>query len=326
MTCISETSHIVDVGENRINRLNDRFLRYIMTGENGQKILVDFINDALLLWDDNVIETIENLPCTFSDDCAKMKLSVFDAVARRLDGRTVDVEVQFVNRFDFRKRAPYYWSLTHAKKQKECMAYVQIQPTIVICVLTFDMLDDEAGYRNSFKIINEDSGRCLCDDLHIVYLELPKFRRQIGKKNIPATDLDKWLLYFTNEGGDRMEKIAAEKPAIAMAMRLESHYWTDAEEKILYAAEQRRMLDEIGEELAFGILLDAARAETEKARNETLRKSQENLQRGIAEGKRSVAVNLLKIGTDVNKTAEVTGLTIEEVENLYSAVLDGRLR
>jgi predicted transposase/invertase (TIGR01784 family) len=317
MTYFSETPYIVDVGENRINRLNDRFLRYIMAGENGRKILVDFINDALQLDADNSIETIEGLPYGFSDDYAKMRLSVFDVAALRLDGRRSDVEIQFVNRFDFRKRAPYYWSLAHVRKQKECMAYVQIQPTIVICVLTFDMLDDEAGYRNSFKIINEESGRCLCDDLQIVYLELPKFRRQFEKKNIPSAGLDKWLLYFTNEDGEIMDKIAGEKPAIAMALQLESRYWSDEAEKNLYIAEQRHMLDEIGDELAFGILLEEARAETEKARNEAERKSRENLQKGVIEGKISVAVNLLKMGTDINRTTEVTGLTVEEVENLW---------
>ncbi|MDR1482766.1 MAG: Rpn family recombination-promoting nuclease/putative transposase [Synergistaceae bacterium] len=319
MTYINETQHIVDVGENRINRLNNRFLRYIMTGGNGKKILVDFINDALLLKGDNVIETIENLPFSSFDDYAKMKLSVFDVVARRVDGRTVDVEVQFVNRLDFRKRAPYYWSLTHVKKQKECMAYVQIQPTIVICVLTFDMLDDENGYRNSFKIINEDSGRCLCDDLHIVYLELPKFCGQIGKRNIPSTGLDKWMLYFTNENGERMDNAAETKPAIALAMQLETRYWSDESERCLYDAEQRRMLDEIGEEFAFGILLEEARIEAEKARDEARRaiqKNLESLQRGVNEGKMAVAVNLLRMGVDVEKTAEATGLSVEEVENL----------
>jgi predicted transposase/invertase (TIGR01784 family) len=319
MTYINETPHIVDVGENRINRLNDRFLRYIMTGGNGQRILVDFINDALQLKEDNVIENIENLPFDLSGDYAKMKLSVFDVVAHRVDGRTVDVEVQFVNRFDFRKRAPYYWSLAHVKKQKECMAYVQIQPTIVICVLTFDMLDDEDRYRNSFKIINEDSGRCLCDDLHIVYLELPKFRRQIGKKNIPSTGLDKWLLYFSNEIGERMNNAAETKPAAALAMQLETEYWSNEAEKNLYNAEQRRMLDEIGEELAFGILLEESRIEAEKARDEArqaMQKSQESLQRGVNEGKLAVAANLLRMGVDVARTAEATGLSLQEVENL----------
>jgi predicted transposase/invertase (TIGR01784 family) len=316
MTYISETPHIVDVGEDRINRLNDRFLRYIMTGGSGQKIMADFINDALMLDADNVIETIENLPCDFPCDYSNMKLSVFDVAARRLDGRAADVEVQFVNRFDFRKRAPYYWSLTHVRKQKECMSYIQIQPTIVICVLAFDMLDDEAGYRNSFKIINEESGRRLCDDLHIVYLELPKFRRQFAKNNVPSTGLDKWLLYFTNEDGERMDKIAGEKPAISMALQLESRYWSDEEEKGLYAAEQRRMLDEIGEELAFGILLEEARTETEKVRNESVRKSSESLHKGVIEGKMSVAANLLKMGTDINMDFHDRKRILIKYENL----------
>jgi predicted transposase/invertase (TIGR01784 family) len=319
MTHFNETPYIVDVGEKRINRLNDRFLRYILDGGQGEPILTDFINDALLLEGDDAIESVESLPCDLADDYANMKLSVFDAAIRRADGRTADVEIQFVNRFDFRKRAPYYWSLMHVKKQKECMAYVQIKPTIVICVLAFDMLDDEAGYRNSFKIINEESGRSLCGDLHIVYLELPKFHRQIGRKGIPSSGLEKWLLYFTNEDGERMEKAADSKPAISAARKLEAEYRSNEAEMKLYLAEQGRMLDEIGEELAFGILLEEAKAETEKVRAEVGRKSQESLEKGVAEGKKTVAVNLLKMGIDVEKTAAATGLSTEEVKKLRSS-------
>ncbi|GHV39539.1 hypothetical protein FACS1894187_19630 [Synergistales bacterium] len=52
----------------------------------------------------------------------------------------MDVEVQIINRHDFRKRGPYYWAKRHALKlpmgSKE--VYTQIKPTITICLLAFD--------------------------------------------------------------------------------------------------------------------------------------------------------------------------------------------
>ncbi|MDR1885981.1 MAG: Rpn family recombination-promoting nuclease/putative transposase [Synergistaceae bacterium] len=316
VTYINETPYIIDVGDNRINRLNDRFLRYLLTGRWSDRILISFINDALMPEGDDAFVGIENMPCELSFDYAKMKISVFDAAARRLDGRTADIELQFVNRYDFRKRSPYYWSLRHVKKQKECMAYVQIKPTIVICVLAFDMLDDEKGYRNSFKIINEESGRCLCNDLHIVYLELPKFRRLIGRDGSPSTGLEEWLLYFTNEDGRRMGEIAAANPAIALAGQVEGEYRANEQEMGLYFAEQKRMLDEIGEEMTFGILLEEARAEAEKIKAEACMRSQENFERGMAEGRLKVAANLLDMGLDAERTAAATGLPADEIRNL----------
>ncbi|MDR3231632.1 MAG: Rpn family recombination-promoting nuclease/putative transposase, partial [Synergistaceae bacterium] len=51
----SETYSIIDVGDNRINRLNDRFAKYLLTGPRSKPILIDFINDALLLEGDERI-------------------------------------------------------------------------------------------------------------------------------------------------------------------------------------------------------------------------------------------------------------------------------
>jgi hypothetical protein len=93
-------------------------------------------------------------------DTARMKLSVLDVSARLTDGRTTDIEVQVVNYRDFKKRGPFYRAARHVKKLE---------------------FEEEEAYRNFYSIRNDKSGNRLCEDLQIIYLELPKFLRSLGE-------------------------------------------------------------------------------------------------------------------------------------------------
>jgi predicted transposase/invertase (TIGR01784 family) len=259
-----------------------------------------------------------------------MKLSVLDVSAKLSDGTTVDIEIQIVNRHDFRKRAPYNWAMRHVKKLSAGMTFIQIKPTITICLLAFDLLEEEESYRNSFRIRNDDSGKLLCDDLQIIYLELPKFRRYIGKTAEPRTGLERWLLYFTNEEGERMERVAADDPAIFLAKTLEKGYFANETESELYFQTQKRLITEMSDQLTYGILLEEAK---QKAMNEGRAEGMaegktagmaegmaEGMAKGMAkgkvEGKAETAINLLKMGVGVEIIAQATGFSIDEIHAL----------
>ena len=47
------TFKIINVGDNRINRLNHRFARYLLAGGTSKSFLISFINAALLFDGDN---------------------------------------------------------------------------------------------------------------------------------------------------------------------------------------------------------------------------------------------------------------------------------
>jgi len=256
------TYHIINVGNDRINRLNDRFAKYLLTGPRSRPILIDFINDALLFEGEDLIVDLELVSGELVQDTAKMKLSILDVSAKLVDGRTVDIEVQVVSYRDFRKRAPYYWSMRHVKKLEAGMTFIEIKPTITICLLAFDLLEEEEAYRNTYSIRNDRSGNRLCADLQIIYLELPKFLRRLGAA-YPKTGLDRWLLYFCNEEGERMKKAVAEDSVLSMAKELE-----------------------------------------------------QGLERGLAQGKREMARNLLKMGVGAENIAQASGLSEKEIEEL----------
>ena len=127
-----ETLRIIDVRPDRLNRLNDRFAKYLLTGPRSKPVLIDFINGALLLEGKDRIVDLEAISGELVQDTTKMKLSILDVSARMTDGRTLDIEIQVVNHHDFRKRGPFYWAARHVKKLEAGMIYAQIKPTITI--------------------------------------------------------------------------------------------------------------------------------------------------------------------------------------------------
>jgi predicted transposase/invertase (TIGR01784 family) len=301
MTYSDETGYrIINVGKDRINRLNDRFVKYLLTGPKSKPILVDFINDALLFEDEDKIVDLEVISSELVPDTKNMKLAVLDVSTKLADGRTIDVELQIVNHHDFHKRAPYYWAMRHVNKLKSGMTFIQIQPTITICLLAFDLLEEEEPYRNSYSIRNDKSGNSLCEDMQIIYLELPKFLQHLGTAH-PKTGLEKWLLYFCNEEGERMEKAIAEDSVLLMAKDLESSFWADEKEKELYFQRQRLLLDAYSDEHTWEVLLEQEKEKAEKA---------------LKERDREVARSLLEKNMGISEIAQISKLSEREINRL----------
>jgi predicted transposase/invertase (TIGR01784 family) len=211
--------------------------------------------------------------------------------------------------------------MRYVKKLEAGMAYAQIKPTITICLLVFDLLEEEEAYRNAYSVRNDKSGNRLCEDMQIIYLELPKFLRHLCEGR-PSTGLERWLLYFTNEEGERMDKAVAENPALSAAREMESVFWADAKEKELYFAHQRMLLDAYSDEHTHEYLLAQAVAQAkEEGIKEGIEKGLEEgiekgIEKGLEEGVTKVVRNLLQKGFDMETIVQVSGLSKEDIDKL----------
>jgi predicted transposase/invertase (TIGR01784 family) len=329
------TSKIINVGNDRLNRLNDRFVRYLLAGSGRNQFLIAFANSVLLLEGDDKIIDLELISGELHGADSKTKLSILDASAKLADGRTVDVEVQVVNYRDFRKRGPYYCAKRHALKlpKGSDVTYATIKPTITICLLAFDLLEEEEEYRNSYSLRNDKSGNRLCADMQIIYLELPKFLMFLGPGH-PRTGLERWLLYFCNEEGERMEKVMAEDSVLSGVKDLELSFWADEEERELYFQHQQLLMDTYSAEHTYEFLLKQEKENTEKEREraekaewekekaerekeKAEREKEKAAQDALEEGKRKTALeiarNLLKTGMTIKQVVQITGLSEEEI-------------
>jgi predicted transposase/invertase (TIGR01784 family) len=172
--------------------------------------------------------------------------------------------------------------------------------------LAFDLLKEEAAYRNSYGIRNDESGNLLCPDMKIIYLELPKFLRALGPAH-PRTGLERWLLYFSNEEGTRMEKAIAEDSVLSMAQSMELEFWADERERELYFQHQQLLMDAYSDEHTYEVLL---KQETERAAQEGRK---QGLEQGLEQGKLEVARNLLRLGFKMEQAVQASGLSEEEI-------------
>jgi predicted transposase/invertase (TIGR01784 family) len=301
------TFKIINVDDNRINRLNDRFARYLLASGRGKPFLMAFINSVLLLEGDDKIVDLELIPGELHGPDAKTKLSILDVSAKLMDGRTVDVEIQIVNRHDFRKRGPFYLAKRHALKLEagSKTTYAEIKPTIAICLLAFNLLEEEEEYRNSYSLRNDKSGKRLCDDMQIIYLELPKFLGLLGTEH-PRTGLERWLLYFCNEAGERMDKVMAEDSVLSMARDVELSFWADEKERELYFQYQKYLMDAYSEEHTYEVLL---KQERERAEREKEKAAQD----GLKQGQIKIARTMLARNMPVGDLIDLTGLDEKQI-------------
>ncbi len=296
--------NFADVGNNRVNRLNDRYIKYLFANPQHKHLLIDFVNDALLWEGEKSIKDLNLISGELVQDSANMKLSVLDLSVQLTDGATIDIEIQIINRHDFKKRTPFYWAMRHVRKLKSGSTYLEVKPTLFISVLAFNLFAEEKYYRNTYSIRNDLSGNLLCEDMQLIYLELPKFRNLVST---PRTGLERWLLYLSNEEAEKMANIAEFDPALATALSLEGKYWANEQEKERYFAEQKRLLDELSNEKTFIYLL-----------NEAAIKGKEE---GEHAGRIKTACAMLADAMSLDLISKFTGLPMEEIEALHGHTL-----
>jgi predicted transposase/invertase (TIGR01784 family) len=210
------------------------------------------------------------------------------------------------------------------------MTYAEIKPTITICLLAFDLLEEEKEeYRKSYSFRNDKSGNRLCDDMQIIYLELPKFLKFLGADH-PRTGLERWLLYFSNEEGERMEKAMAEDSVLSMAKDVELSFWADEKEREFYFQYQKYLMDVYSDEHTYEVLLKRERERSEKAiekaerekekaereKEKAEREKEKAAQDSLKQGKREMAHNLLKLGTEMDIIVQASGLSEEEIRGI----------
>ena len=131
----------------------------------------------------------------------------------------------------------------------------------------------------------------MCDDLTLLYLEIPKYT----KNRVPRSRLEYWLLYLAGMEAKKMPEAMVKDPMIGQALDLEKLFLQNQMERYNYLLSYKAMRD----------------AETN---DETIRRA------ALAKGRADAARNLLRMGLEVSQISEATGLSPDEIE-----VLRGRL-
>jgi predicted transposase/invertase (TIGR01784 family) len=161
---------------------------------------------------------------------------------------------------------------------------VPLKEVYLIGIMEFQFNNINNNYLHNIALVNKDSGKVFYKGMGYKFLELPNFDK---KESELVTDLDKWFYLLKNLS--RLDKI----PDF-----LDKRVF----QKIFKIAEMSKMTKE----------------ERELYHSDVKAKSDWNagIRYADKKGRLEIAIKLKAKGMSVDEITEITGLTIEEIENL----------
>ena len=296
------------------NPLNDYFIRYLFTNKgSSEAILLDFINSIMLNANMKTFRSVEILTPFNLKKNRNLKETIAPKVGRRLDvkcltqnGSVVIIEIQLQGNSRFPERILYYWAANYSKLLKHGEKYDELTPVISINLLNFN-LDKTKNIHSCYMLYEMNNKKLLTDHLQIHIIELKKF-----KKNMLAKDLNSWLKIFTSKNLEAsMSEIVKEKPIMEEVQRKYNNFvksklmMMEYEKKEAYLYGNQIMMEEerrLGKEEGI-----------KQGKEEGIK---EGMEKGTKEALILTARNMKNKNMDTKLISEITGLSIEEIENI----------
>ncbi|AOV87262.1 transposase [Wolbachia endosymbiont of Drosophila incompta] len=291
---------------------NDVSFKRIFGTEKNRDILIHFLNDILGFTGKNEIKDIEFLSTIQDPDIAAKKQSIVDVLCRDSSGVQYVCEMQVAKTKGFEKRAQYYAAKAYSRQADKGDQYHNLKEIIFIAIADCVLFPNKSEYKSKHTIRDEDTNEHDLKDFYFIFIELPKFPK--NKEDQLENIVEKWVYFFryadeTSE--EELEKIIGSDVIIKKAYEELNRFNWSEKEFIAYEQEIKRILDE---QAVLAQKLDDA---TEKGREEG---KEEGIQIGHEKGRKAekieVAKNSLKAGVSIDVIAQITGLSIDEIQKL----------
>lgn len=264
--------------------------------EEKKDLLISLIN-SIVAEEDRVEDLLVLNPYS-SQNFLKDKLSILDIKAQGTNGKLFNVELQITDEDDYNRRALYYWAKLYNSQLQSGAIYSTLCKTIGIHILNFASVPDSTKYHNIFYITEQENSKRYFNDLELHTIELKKFTNNIedGGTDLLArikTSLDAWVAFLTRHNFSDKENLPEleTKSCIKKALNvLEVMNFTETE-RSNYDDHVKWMMTQAS----------------------TIQKyHQEGIERGI----KQTALQMLKKNIDLEFIAEVTSLSLHELQQL----------
>ncbi|OKH42942.1 transposase [Calothrix sp. HK-06] len=306
-----------------INPKTDFAFKKIFGSQQSKDILIGFLN-AILYQEKPVILDLEIIDPYQAPRIKGIKDSYLDVKATITENKTVIIEMQVLNVLGFEKRVLYNAAKTFSIQLRVGEDYARLNPVIALTITDFDMFEGSSRVISRYRLKEKDDLTDYSDDIELVFVELPKFDKQLGELQ---TLLDKWL-YFLKAANtlNSVPPTMEEVPEINHAFEVARESTLTPEE--LDLLEKREMFIHDSKNAILKAQQDAeAKGRTEgraKGREEgKVEGRAEGREEGRVEGREegakekalSIARSLLGV-LDAQTISRTTGLSVEEVEQL----------
>lgn len=281
-------------------------------------LLRSLLNALLPLKEEETIETLEYIPMELSPDLPLLKNTIVDVRCVDKQGRQFIVEMQVLWTDSFMNRVLFNASKAYVRQLNKGQEYKYLQP-----VYSLNLIDDTFNsnpdvFYHHYKIVNIENTNEQIKGLELVFVELPKFKpKDLEQKKLQVL----WLRYLTEikdgttdisddllTNPDVKEAIECLQESAFTKNELEAYdkYWdqirierTIREDSHLKGREEGR---EEGKQIGLHIGKQIG--------------MQEGEQIGLAKGVYKTALRILRKGSSIAETIELTGLDNPIVQKL----------
>ncbi len=296
-----------------------------------KNLVISLLNALLPLDEGKQIESIEYLPPEMVPETPLGKNSIVDVRCEETGGRKFIVEMQMEWFPDFKQRVLLNSAKAYVRQLPKGNDYQLLQPVYSLNLVNHTFEPDMDGYYHYYHLVHDLDSNKVLDGLHIVFVELPKFKaKNLTEKKMQVL----WLRFLTEidrDGADDVSQDLLDNPQTGEALEIirESGlndveraayegFWDRVSietTKKRYMAEREAKLAEAEAKLAeTAVKLNAATADLNAA---TANLNAATAERDAAVEKlRQSARKMKDKGFAVADIADLTGLTVPLIETL----------
>ncbi len=285
------------------------------------ELLKSFLNGLLPLPADGQIQSLEYLHPEQVPQIPEFKRTIVDVKCTDQQGRIFVVEMQISWTSGFMQRLLYGSAQAYTKQLKAGESYDKLNPVYGLGILGENFEPNSQEWYHNYILSNAQIPGKIMQDLSLTFIELPKvpiaspdakkmrrlwlkFLREVGQ----STEVDTELL--AEHDISTAVRLAEESAYTPQELDLNEAFWktVSSEKTLMFEREAKGRAEGRAEGLAEG---------WEKGMKTGIEKG---IEKGLAEGiKQQQITSALKLkvkGMPVNLIAEVTGLSLQEVESL----------
>ena len=279
----------------KITLRNDYAFKRVFGVEENKDVLQDLL-ECILDIPPETIAGLELLDKEFHKDSISDKTGVLDVKLRLKNNTIIDIEIQ--NRWNsaFVQRTIFYWAKMYTENLKTGEVYTKLPKCITINIVG-EGFDLNSLIHSEYNVVEKHINDRLSDELEIHFLNLARVKEQ--DENTESDEKKKklynWLKFIETDDEEVRKMLAQESPMMRKANATIEIMEMSPKEKWLY---ENRM-----------------KYEHDKASWKHVG-YQEGLDKGAYQKALETAAAFKRMGIDIEKIAEGTGLSKEEVEKL----------
>ncbi len=289
--------------ERYVNFYTDFAFKKLFGTEVNKDLLISFLN--ALLSGEEEIKDLTYLNTEHLGEHEEERKAVFDVYCVNEKGERFLVEMQKAEQRFFKDRSVYYSTFPIREQGPKGNWNYELKAVYTIGILNFSFDDSDPNYyHHEVKLVDMKTMKVFYDKLTYIYLEMPKFRKTESElENL----FEKWL-YAISHLPALMERPKALREAVfEKFFRVAEIACFTQQERVAYEGSLKNYRD------WYSIAETAEYRGWERGHSRGLA---EGRAEGRNEEKRLIAENMIKMGMTVDDVCRITGLSMEEVENI----------